>query len=264
MKNYLKKLWSYRGFILGSVKREFQSKYRSSILGIGWIVLNPLCMIIVYTVIFSGIMKSKIPGVEGTFAYSIFLCSGIIVWGLFSELTSRALNTFIENANLLKKISFPRLCLPIIVVVNSFLSFLIIFSLFTIFLIISGNFPGWPFLGVIPLIIVQILICIGLGISLGILNVFFRDVGQFFGLFLQFWFWLTPIVYPTNILPKIAQDFIRINPLVGLLDCYRAILVHRVWPDWSELWPVTITALVFCLLGIYLFKKYIGEMLDEL
>ena len=108
-----KSLWAYRGFILGSVKREFQSKYRNSLLGAAWTVINPLAMIIVYTVIFSQVMHAKLPGVTGNFAYSIYLCSGILIWGLFSEIVGRAQNVFIENANLLKKLSFPRLCLPI-------------------------------------------------------------------------------------------------------------------------------------------------------
>ena len=112
MNSMLKALWTYRGFILGSVKREFQSKYSNSLLGAAWNVLNPLAMIVVYTMIFSQVMKARLAGVNSTFAYSIYLCAGILTWGLFAEITSRALNVFIENANLLKKLSFPRLCLP--------------------------------------------------------------------------------------------------------------------------------------------------------
>ena len=117
--NLLKPLWAYRGFILGSVKREFQSKYRNSLLGASWTVINPLAMIVVYTVIFSQIMRAKLPGVDSTFAYSIYLCAGVLTWGLFAEITGRAQNTFLENANLLKKLSFPRLCLPAMVVANA-------------------------------------------------------------------------------------------------------------------------------------------------
>jgi lipopolysaccharide transport system permease protein len=264
MINTLKQLWSYRGFILGSVKREFQSKYNNSILGVLWNVLNPLSMIIVYTVIFSEVMRTRMVGVEGTYSYSIYLCSGIIVWGLFSEITGRAQNTFIENANLLKKISFPRICLPIIVVINASLNFAIIFTLFTLFLIISGNFPGLPFLAIVPLLLIQLLFSIGLGVSLGVLNVFFRDVGQFFNLALQFWFWLTPIVYLKNILPSFAQRYIEYNPMVGLIEAYHSVMVHKEWPHWQDLWLISVLALVFCSLGFYLFKKHIGEMLDEL
>ncbi len=102
MGNIFRALWAYRGFIVGSVKREFQSKYRNSLLGALWTVLNPLAMITVYTVIFSQIMRAKLPGVDSTFAYSIYLCTGILIWGLFAEIVMRAQNTFLEHANLLK------------------------------------------------------------------------------------------------------------------------------------------------------------------
>ena len=102
MVGVLKPLWAYRGFILGSVKREFQSKYRNSLLGAAWTVIQPLAMIVVYTVIFSQVMKAKLPGVDTTFAYSIYLCAGIITWGLFAEISGRAQNIFLEHANLLK------------------------------------------------------------------------------------------------------------------------------------------------------------------
>ena len=104
--SYLRALWAYRGFILGSVQREFQSKYRNSLLGAAWTVINPLAMIVVYTVIFSQLMRSKLPGLDTTFGYSIYLCAGTLTWGLFAEITGRAQNTFLENANLLKKLKF--------------------------------------------------------------------------------------------------------------------------------------------------------------
>src|SRR3954465_3317713 len=99
--------WSYRGFILGSVQREFQSKYRNSMLGAAWTVLNPLAMIVVYTVIFSQVMRARLPGMDSKFAYSIYLCAGVLTWALFAEIVGRAQNVFLENANLIKKISFP-------------------------------------------------------------------------------------------------------------------------------------------------------------
>ena len=104
----LRALWSYRGFILGSIKREFQAKYRNSLVGSAWAVFNPLAMIVVYTVVFAEVMRTRLPGVDGTFAYSIFLCAGILTWGLFAEIVGRGQSVFIENANLLKKLNFPR------------------------------------------------------------------------------------------------------------------------------------------------------------
>jgi lipopolysaccharide transport system permease protein len=257
-------LWRYRGFILGSVKREFQSKYRNSLLGASWTVINPLAMIVVYTVIFSQIMRAKLPGVDSTFAYSIYLCAGVLTWGLFAEITSRAQNTFLENANLLKKLSFPRLCLPVVVVANAALNFAIIFGLFTLFLLVSGNFPGVTYLAVFPLLTILSAFAIGLGITLGVLNVFFRDVGQFFGIFVQFWFWFTPIVYPVSILPPGVKDLIAYNPMVPLLAGFQAVLVMGQWPQWASLLYPTVLAALFCLLGVNLFRRHAGDMVDEL
>jgi lipopolysaccharide transport system permease protein len=257
-------LWEYRGFILGSVKREFQSKYRNSMLGAAWTVINPLAMIVVYTVIFSQVMRARLPGVDSTFAYSIYLCSGILTWGLFAEISGRGQNIFLEHANLLKKLSFPRLCLPVVVVLSALLNFMIIFGIFTVFLVITGNFPGWPYLALIPLLAIQVAFSIGLGITLGVLNVFFRDVGQLFGVILQFWFWLTPIIYPVTLLPESARFLMNFNPMAGLMAAYQAILVSGHWPPWKSLWLAILLAIFFCWLGLRLFRNHGREMVDEL
>jgi len=260
----IKPLWAYRGFILGSVKREFQTKYRNSMLGAAWNIINPLAMIVVYTVIFSQIMQAKLPGVDSTFAYGIYLCAGILTWGLFAEVVGRSQTMFIENANLLKKISFPRITIPVIVVLNGGLNFGIVIALFVGFLVLSDHFPGWVLVAVVPLVALQIAFAIGLGMVLGVLNVFFRDVGQFFGVFLQFWFWLTPIVYPASILPEGVAHYMSYNPMAPLMAAYQGIFFNHTWPQWHTLWPISTAALLLCLLGLRLFKKNAGEMVDEL
>ncbi len=260
----LKGLWAYRGFILGSVQREFQIKYRNSMLGAAWTVLNPLAMILVYTLIFAKVMHAKLPDLNSEFAYSIYLCAGILSWGLFAEIISRAQNVFLEHANLIKKISFPRICLPMIVVLSALVNFAIIFGLFTLFLIGSGNFPGWHFLAILPLLLLQILFAIGLGMVLAVLNVFFRDVGQFFTIFLQFWFWLTPIVYPATVLPTELQGWIALNPMAALIHAWQTVLVHAAWPNWASLLPLAALGAGLCVMGVLLFRRRSGEMVDEL
>lgn len=260
----IKALWAYRGFILGSVKREFQSKYRNSLLGAAWTVLNPLAMIVVYTVIFAQVMRAKLPGVDTTFAYSIYLCAGVLTWGLFAEITSRSQNMFLDHANLLKKLSFPRLCLPVTVVATGLLNFGIVFGLFTAFLILTGNFPGVAYVALIPLLALLLAFAVGLGMVLGVLNVFFRDVGQFFGIFVTFWFWLTPIVYPPSILPEAIQPLMAYNPLAAFMGAVQGVLVRGEWPQWSSLAYPLVLAVVLCLLGLRLFRRRAGEMVDEL
>nr|AXL04867.1 ABC transporter permease [Aeromonas hydrophila] len=260
----VKALWSYRGFILGNVKREFQVKYQNTLLGAAWNIINPLAMIIVYTVIFSSVMRAKLPGVDHSFAYSIYLCAGVLTWGLFAEVVGRSQNVFLDNANLLKKISFPRLCLPVTVICNALLNFAIVFGLFSLFLLIVGYFPGLPYLALLPVLAVLILFAIGLGMTLGVLNVFFRDVGQFFGIALQFWFWFTPIVYPADILPAAIKPLMALNPMASVVAACQQILVQGAWPQWQNLWLVTLIGILLMMLGLYLFRKHAGDMVDEL
>ena len=260
----LRNIAAYRGFILGSVQREFQTKYRNSILGAAWTVLNPLAMIVVYTVIFSQVMHNRLPGSASAFGYSIYLCAGVLTWNLFAEITTKAQTVFIENAGLIKKLNFPRLCLPIIVVCNALLNFAIIFGLFTAFLVVSGEFPGAVFLAVLPVLLLQILLAIGLGMVLGVLNVFFRDVGQFFAIALQFWFWFTPVVYPITALPENVRAWLAWNPMAPVIMAYQRVLVQHQMPDWASLAPAAVAAVILCLLGMQLFRKRAGEMVDEL
>ena len=262
----LRGLWAYRGFVFGSVKREFQAKYMNAMLGALWSLLSPLAMIVVYTVIFAEVMHSKLPGAapDARFAYSIYLCAGVLTWGLFAEIIARAQSMFIEQANLIKKISFPRICLPLIVVLNALVNFGIIFGLFTLFLLASGSFPGAVFFAVIPVLAIQLLLALGIGMIAGVLNVFFRDVGQFVTIAMQFWFWLTPVVYPVTILPPEVRELLGWNPMARLVEAYQQVLVKGVAPDWMSLLPVLVLALLLCVLGLRLFRRRAGEMVDEL
>jgi len=264
MVSLVRNVWAYRGFVLGSVKRDFQLKYRNSMLGAAWTVINPLAMILVYTVVFSKVMRARLPGAEGSFAYSIFICSGLLSWGLFAEIVTRSQTVFLENANLLKKVSFPRPCLSIVTVLNAAINFSIIFSLFSLFLVVTGNFPGWSYLALVPVLAILVVFSVGLGVTLGVLNVFFRDVGQLFGIVLQFWFWFTPVVYPVTILPQLARRLLVLNPMAGIIAACQRILVSRQWPEWSSLLPVSLLAVALCLFSWRLFRRRSGEMVDEL
>jgi lipopolysaccharide transport system permease protein len=260
----LRGIWAYRGFVLGSVKREFQARYANAVLGALWSLLSPLAMILVYTVIFAEVMQSRLPGAESRFAYSIYLCAGILTWGLFAEIVGRAQGMFIEQANLIKKISFPRICLPLIVVLNALVNFAIIFGLFTLFLLATDAFPGWIYLAIVPVLVLQVLLAIGVGMIAGVLNVFFRDVGQLVTIAMQFWFWFTPIVYPLTILPDRVRQLLVFNPMAPVVGAYQDVLVRGAAPDWPALAPVTALALVLCLFGLRLFRKRSGELVDEL
>lgn len=257
-------LFEYRGFILGSVKREFQSRYANSLLGSLWPLINPLAMITVYTLVFSQLMRSRLPGVEGSLAYGFYLCSGFLIWGLFSEIVGRSQTMFLDNANLIKKVSFPRICLPAVVMISALLNFLIAFGIFIGFLGFTGDFPGAP-LVVIPLLVAGVaMFAAGFGVVVGVLNVFFRDVGQAVGVLMQFWFWLTPIVYPVSIIPQGFRPVVEWNPLTPIVSAFQQVLVFGSWPDWRSLVYPVLVSLVGCLAGLCLFRRRSGELVDEL
>lgn len=257
-------LYNYRGFILSSVKREFQLGYQSSILGPLWLVLQPLSLILVYTLVFSTLMKSKVSMDNGEISYSVYLCSGIIIWTLFCEVITKSTFVFLKNANLIKKISFPKLCLPMIIATNGLLNFAIMLTIFLMVLLVSGDAYWTSMFLIIPIVFLLLAFAIGLGITLGVLNVFFRDVGQSVTVILQFWFWLTPIVYPISILPQTVQQIVAFNPLTGLVIASQQIFMHGKLTGISTILPSVISSILFISLGIYLFKKHGKEMVDEL
>ncbi|WP_242835408.1 ABC transporter permease [Desulfitobacterium sp. PCE1] len=244
--------------------RDFQSRYTNSILGAVWSILNPLTQILIYTLVFSQVMRAKLPGLDDTLAYSIYICSGIITWQFFSEVLSRSINIFIEQGNLLKKASFPRSTLPVFVFLSAGINFLIIFGIFIIFLTVTNRFPGLSIIAVFPLVIIQMALGVGLGTFLGTLNVFFRDVGYVMGIILQFWFWLTPIVYPFEVIPEKFLPLMAFNPLAGVVRSYQEIFLTNTWPEWLAVVPAIVLAGVFLVLGYITFLKLDKEMVDEL
>jgi homopolymeric O-antigen transport system permease protein len=259
-----KALWQYRGFVLGMVARDFRARYLGSVLGASWAIVNPLAQIAVYTLIFSQVMGARLPNVRDSFGYSLYLCAGILTWGYFVDVLQRSQTVFLEQANLLKKISFPRVTLPCYVFLSATVNFSISWGLFLAFLLVTGRWPGWPLLALIPLLLVQQVLAAGLGLILGVTNVFFRDVSQAVVVALQFWFWLTPIVYPLGTLPASVRDLIAWNPLLPLVTAYQGIVVGRHWPAWGELWPVCVLALLVAGLAETVFRHLSGAMVDEL
>jgi lipopolysaccharide transport system permease protein len=264
VKQHVSAILEYRDFIFASIRREFEIKYLNSALGALWTIINPLALILIYTLVFSRIMQARLPNIDGTYAYSIYLCTGILLWSLFSEIALKAQTVFLEQANLLKKVNFPRLCLPIVVVGNGLLNFMIIATLFAVFLALVGSLPGIVVLAFVPIVALTVWFAVALGIALGILNVFFRDVGHFFSVVLQFWFWLTPIVYPLAILPPVAQELMALNPLAGLIAAAQGVVLREVWPDWSSLAPAAVVAVLMSVLAVRLYLSRGAEMQDEL
>lgn len=246
------------------VSRDFRSKYLNSAFGSFWAILNPLAMILVYTLIFSQVMGTRLPNSSTTLAYSVYLCAGLLPWQLFSETIMRMQNIFVEQGQILKKVSFPRSSLLVYVLCSTFVNFSIIFSIYLIFLLVTGLLPGAPIIAMIPLLLIQQLFAVGIGLIAGTLNVFFRDIGHIIGVILQFWSWLTPIVYAIDIVPDHFKPFYSWNVVVPIIEGYQSIFLRQEWPDWMGMWPVTLIALVLLIFGYGIFKKLDKEMVDEL
>jgi lipopolysaccharide transport system permease protein len=260
----LRECWAFRDFILASVKREFVSRYLGTQLGFFWAVAQPLAMIAIYTVVFANIMKPALPGHDSKFAYSIYLCAGILSWQLFGDLLNRSVGVFVRNAPLLKKVSMPKLALPIIVALSGLSNFAVVLILFLVFLAAVGSFPLHSIFALIPLLVLIVAFALGFGVQLGTINVFYRDVEQSTSILLQFWFWLTPIVYPGRALPGIFEAILQWNPMWPIVSFAQAIFVDDRMPPWSTLAYPSIVAIVLLLLGLVTFRGLSGEIVDEL
>lgn len=260
----IRELWAYRGFIWASVQREWRARYLGSQLGLGWAIIHPFALILLYTLVFARLMHPALVGHSGPFAYSIYLCAGLLTWNLFSELLGRSVGIFISNAALLKKLSFPKLSLPMIAVLSSLLHYAITLGLFLGFLLLIGQFPGWALLAAVPVVLTLIMLTLGLGLLAGLINVFYRDVEQLVTLVLQFWFWLTPIVYVQTILPDWLRALLALNPLQPIIQAMQSILLDGQLPNPLNLvYPV---ALALCLLalGLRVYQRLGPELVDEL
>lgn len=263
----LRELWRYRGFVLGSVRREVAAQFRGALLGASWLLLQPLALILVYTLVFSQVMGSRLAGVESGWGYSLYLCAGLLPWTWFADAVGRLQAVFVQHGHLIKKAAFPRTCLPLIALGTATVHFAVMAGLFLLFLLAAGLWPGWPLLAVLPALAVLGLLAMALGLIAGTLFVFFRDVGPAVQVGLLFWFWLTPVVYPASVLPEAVRGPLAWNPMALLLAVPQEVMLHGRWPGpqaWQGLGAVAALALALLALGWALYRARAGEMADEL
>jgi lipopolysaccharide transport system permease protein len=260
----LLRAWHYRYFIFSSIKNEFLSRFARSRLGGLWMVIHPLAQVAIFAFILSAVLSAKLPGIDNRYAYALYLTAGMMAWSLFSELVSRSLTVFVDNGNLLKKMMFPRICLPLIVsgsaLVNSLLLFVAILGIFALL----GHYPDWHILWLPVLIVLNVMLGVGLGLLLGVFNVFIRDVGQVVPIVLQFWFWFTPIVYIPTAISGRFKYWLFLNPMTPLVTAYQNILVLHAHPKWLPLAGTAIFAIVSLIFALFFFRKAAPEMADTL
>jgi len=257
-------LWSYRRLVLSLVRRDLKQRTSGAVWGHVWLVAKPALQIGIYTVIFGSVIGARLPGVDDRVAYGLFLCAGLIHWNHFSELLSRNQTMFLEHAEIVKALRVPRSVLPVAIFVSSLVDYAITMSLFLATLAVLGWWPGAMLLAAIPLVALQSLLAIALGVLLGTLNVFFRDIGQATPVILQIWFWLTPIVYPVSILPDAIRGVLAWNPLYPIALGYQRIVIERELPGFEALVPVAIAVALLCALAWSVFRALSSDIVDEL
>lgn len=256
--------WRFRFFISSSIRTELRIKFVRSALGGLWMILNPLAQVLIFAFILSAVLSAKLPGVDNRYAYAIYLMAGTLGWSLFAEIVNRCLTLFIDNGNILKKLAFPRIALPLIVVGSALVNNTFLFAAVLVIFAALGHLPGLALLCLPVLMAVTVALGLGLGLVLGVLNVFMRDIGQVVPVLLQFIYWFTPIVYMVDIIPAAYRPLLVFNPLVPLIGAYQDVLLYDRMPHWPALAGTAAIALALLAFSLLLFRRASPEMVDQL
>lgn len=264
MMHALGAVWRYRHFVRAGIQGDLAIRFARSRLGTMWSILHPLAQSAIYVVVLAEILGARLPNVTGKAAYPVYLLAGMAAWSLFNEIVSRSLTLFIEHAATLKKLAFPRLCLPLIVWGGALLNHVLLLAALVVVTICLGCFEArdWLYLPIGILLISMF--AFGLGILAGIFNVFCRDVGQVFAIVLQLWFWLTPVVYPIEAVPHSLRWLINANPLTPLVAVYQNALLWHTAPDPQSLLRPLILGVASTWMAWVLFRRAASELVDAL
>jgi lipopolysaccharide transport system permease protein len=266
-KQALRNIVHHRDLLGQMVGNDLRGRYVGSFLGLFWNVVHPLIQIFIYTVVFSQIMGARLGGDSSPspYAFSIYLCAGLLPWGVFVDIINRSTGVFWENANLVKKIAFPKLLLHAYVVIASVMNLVIIVAVFLVFLWLVNALPSFVLLltwG--AFLLLQVLLAAGIGLFTSVLNVFFRDVAQLTAILLQIWFWLTPIVYVPSVLPSWVREVLPLNIMARFTSIHQALVLRSELPSLTEslfLAEITLGTLV---LGMLCFRVLRRRIPDEL
>jgi lipopolysaccharide transport system permease protein len=221
-------------------------------------------MIMIYTLIFSQVMKSRLGGEGGPFSYSLYLCSGLLAWNFFSEAVSRGVNALLDNATFMKKMSFPPLILFGAALASAGINFLIAMGIFSVALLFIHPVPIDLYLSFYVVVMLLAAFAFGISMGLGCLNVFLRDVQQLVNILFQLWFWFTPIVYLTSILPDIARKMLYFNPAWPFVESMHQLIFFRTYPP-IEFWGMMVGWVVVSMItGLFLYSRLVKHVRDQL
>lgn len=260
----LRALWEYRALVASLVRRDFQVRSVRALWGNAWLAIHAGTQIVIYTVIFSEVLRARLPGIGDRLGYGLYVCAGLITWNYFSEIVVRCQTLFLQHADLLKTLRFPRATLPAALLVGATLNFAIVAGIFLAVLLATGRWPGDSLLGAVPLLAIQGLLALGLGVLSGTVNVFFRDVGNAMNVLLQLWFWLTPIVYPIGIVPEPVRGWLAWNPLFPIVSGYQRIVLEGTLPRWSDTGLALGVTLALTAAAWAVFRALSPDLVEEL
>jgi len=245
-----RELVAYRAFIRNLVVKDLKLKYRDSILGFLWSLVNPLMMLVVYTIAFKYVMRTGIQH------FTFFLLAGLMPWQFFAGALSASTSSVIGNGNLIRKVYFPREVLPVATVLFTFTQFVLALAAVLPVVLVVEHVPlRWAALLVLPLAVLHLLFTIGCAFALSALTASFRDVSHFTEFALMLLFWLTPIVYPSQMAPEPLRAFFRTSPLAAFTVAYQDVLVRGVAPDTAVTLTVVAWAAVTLAVGHAIFRR---------
>jgi ABC-2 type transport system permease protein len=271
----LRRVWAYRELLVGLVRKELKVKYKNSVLGFAWSMLNPALYLVVFWFVFEKVMNNGVP------RFPIFLLSGLLVWNLFSVALGSATGSMVDNAGLIKKVAFPREVLPLASVGAAVVHFFLQLVVLVLALIGFRNEVDLPYLALLPFaLVVTVLLAAGIGVLLSALNVYLRDIKHIIDLLLLAWFWFTPIVWPFRSLAEsgsTAESVTLLNPITPVVLAFQRALYARldgqngpILPDWSVAHHLALLAgvggfaLVMLVLGEVVFGRLEGDFAEEL
>lgn len=257
----LEEIWNYRELLYFLAWRDIKVRYKQTIIGILWAVLQPFLTMIVFTFFFN-----KVIGVSsGNIPYPIFAFSGLIFWNYFSTALSDTSNSLITNQSIITKVFFPRIIIPIsttlVPTVDFFFAFIFLIILLFVF---HTPFSILGILLILPALLMTMVTVIGLGSFLAILNTKYRDIRYALPFFIQLLLFVTPVIYSINSIPLKYQVLLYINPLTGIIDMARSILLNQNVINEFGVIISSISSVVFLLVGIAFFTRYEREVADTL
>jgi ABC-2 type transport system permease protein len=257
IRQWLDEVIAYSELLGNLIVRDLKTKYRGSFFGIFWSLLNPLLLMLVYTLVFSVIVRVNIH------PYAIFLLTGLVPWNAFAMSLTAATNSVLDNAGIVRKIYFPLQILPLAAVLANSINFGISLGLLAVLTLIFHASFG-PAMLLLPLLILfQIFFTYGLGSLLAAAQVYFRDVQYFLGILLTAWFFLTPVVYSIDLVPAKLQKFLAINPMAWNITSFQDVWFYGRMPRWPYLAGFAAMSLVTLMVGILVYGRLSQRFAEE-